>query len=148
MNEYDLDILKLKNQGYCCSQIVLHMALDIQGTRNPGLMRAMTGLCRGYSSELGPCGALTGALCLLAYYAGKGRADEEADERLPLMLSELVHWFEKDATARFGGSNCAQIVSDFKPDLAICGGLISGCYGQALTMMVENGIDPAGLAHD
>ncbi len=148
MNEYDLDILKLKNQGYCCSQIVLHMALDIQGTQNPGLIRAMAGLCRGYSSERGPCGALTGALCLLAYYAGKGRADEEADERLPLMLSELVHWFEGDATARFGGSNCAHIVSDFKPDMAVCGGLISGCYGRALTILVENGIDPAVPPHD
>jgi hypothetical protein len=147
MNEYDLDILKLKNQGYCCSQIVLHMALDIQGTQNPGLIRAMAGLCRGYSSEQGPCGALTGALCLLAYYAGKGRADEEADERLPLMLSDLVHWFEEDAIARFGGSNCAHIVRDFKPDMAICGGLISGCYGRAMTILVENDIDPAVPAH-
>jgi hypothetical protein len=148
MNEHDLDILKLKNQGYCCTQIVLHMALDIQGTRNPGLMRAMSGLCRGFLSAQGTCGALTGAVCLIAYYAGKGRADEEAHERLPLMISELVNRFEEHTSSRFGGMNCADIVSDFKPDMTICGSLISSCFGRAMTILVDNGFDPASPIND
>ena len=148
MNEYDLDILKLKNQGYCCSQIVLQLALDIQGTRNPGLVRAMSGLCRGFLSPHGACGALTGAASVIGFYAGKGQASEEAHERLPLMLSELALWFEEYAVPRFGGINCSTIVSDFKPDMAICGGLISECFGKAMTTLVDNGIDPASPPHD
>lgn len=41
MNESDIEILKLVTQGFCCAQIMLHMALDIQGRENPGLIRAI-----------------------------------------------------------------------------------------------------------
>lgn len=52
----DLDILKLAHQGFCCSQIVLQLALDLQGQSNPGLIRAMAGLCHGFSGTRGTCG--------------------------------------------------------------------------------------------
>jgi len=143
MHEYDLDILRLHQQGFCCAQIVVQMALEMQGEENPGLIRAMSGLCVGFASPQGACGALTGAACLIAYYAGKGRADEEASDRLPLMLSELSEWFEEYATGRFGGISCAAIVPDGKPNADVCGGLVSECYGKALTLLVENDIDPS-----
>jgi hypothetical protein len=148
MNEYDLDILKLKNKGYCCSQIVMHLALNVHGTSNPGLIRALSGICRGFLSARGACGALTGAACIIGSYAGKGKDDEEAHEQLPQMLSELGRWFEEYAVPRFGGINCADIVSDFKPDMAICGGLIAECFGRAMTILMDNGFDPASPPHD
>ena len=147
MNEYDLDILRLHTQGFCCAQIIVQMALDMQGVENPGLVRAMSGLCVGFSSPQGACGALTGAACLIAYYAGKGTAGEEKHERLPLMLAELSEWFEAYAGERFGGISCTAIVPDGKPDVGVCGGLVGLCYGQALTILVENGIDP-GAVHE
>lgn len=147
MNEYDLDILRLHQQGFCCAQIVVQMALELQGVENSGLIRAMSGLCVGFSSPQGACGSLTGAACLLAYYAGKGRAGEEANDRLPLMLAELVEWFEEYATARFGGISCSAIVPDGKPDAAICGGLVGECFGKVMTLLVENEIDP-GAVHE
>ena len=147
MNEYDLDILRLHSQGFCCAQIVVQMALEMQGVENPGLVRAMSGLCVGFSSPQGACGALTGAACLIAYYAGKGSTQEEADDRLPLMLSELAEWFEGYATERFGGIGCSTIVPDGKPDASVCGGLVSECYGKVLSILVENGIDP-GSPHE
>ncbi len=147
MNEYDLDILRLHTQGFCCAQIIVQMALEMQGVENPGLVRAMSGLCVGFSSPQGACGALTGAACLVAFYAGKGTAAEEADDRLPLMLSELSEWFEEYATARFGGISCSAIVPDGRPDASVCGGLVSECYGKVLTILVENGIDPSA-AHE
>lgn len=143
MNDYDLDILRLHTQGFCCAQIIVQMALEMQGVENPGLVRAISGLCVGFSSPQGACGALTGAACLIAYYAGKGAVAEEADDRLPLMLSELSEWFEEYATARFGGISCSAIVPDGRPDASVCGGLVSECYGKALTILVENGIDPS-----
>jgi hypothetical protein len=145
MNEYDLDILRLHQQGFCCAQIVVQMALEVQGVENPGLVRAMSGLCVGFSSPQGACGSLTGAACLLAYYAGKGRAGEEAHERLPLMLAELAEWFEEYATPRFGGISCAAIVPDGKPDAAVCGGLVGECFGKVMTLLVENEIDPGAV---
>jgi len=147
MNDYDFDILKLARLGYCCSQIVLHLALDLQGRENPGLLRAMSGLCQGFSSAKGACGALTGAACLLAYYGGKGRVDEEANERLPLMLTELAQWFELLTAPRFGTINCSDIVGDTGPDNAICSGLVGDCYGKAMSLLVDNGFDPTDEGH-
>lgn len=147
MNEYDLDILRLHGQGFCCAQILMHMALDMQGVENCELVRAMSGLCMGFSSPRGACGCLTGAACLLAYYAGKGRADEQPDDRLPLMLAQLSEWFEGYVAERFGGIACSDIVPEGKPNAAICGGLIGDCFGRVLTILVDNGIDPAA-AHE
>jgi hypothetical protein len=148
MNDVQLDILRLKNQGFCCSQIIMHLAMDLRGNTNPGLLRAMTGLCRGSLSKSGTCGVFTGAACILGSYAGKGRADEDVDDRLPLMLSSLEQWFIKTATERFGGIHCADIVEDFKPDLAICGKLIEECFGQTMLILVDNGYDPAAPCND
>lgn len=145
MNEYDLDILRLAGQGYCCSQIVVQMALDIQGVQNPGLIRAMAGLCNGTPGTKGTCGALTGAACLLAYYAGKATPDDVENERLQLMLTELSRWFVEQYSPEFGGMHCSDIVSDGQPDSKICGGLISACYGLALALLIENGFDPGSV---
>ncbi|MDP3479497.1 MAG: C-GCAxxG-C-C family protein [Desulfoprunum sp.] len=147
-NDFALDILKLAHHGFCCSQIVMQLALDLQGQSNPGLIRAMSGLCHGIYDTRGTCGALTGAACLIAYYAGKGKADDEADNHLPLMLSELAVWFEEYGTSRFGGINCADIVKDNQPDTAICGGLVSECFGRAMAILMENGFDPASACND
>lgn len=147
MNEYDIDILRLAGAGYCCSQIVMQLALEVEGRENPGLIRAMSGLCHGFPVMDGTCGALNGAACMLAYYAGKGRADEEESDRLPLMLSELGDWFKDYASGRFSGIKCSDIVVDGRIDSTICGGLVSECYGKALTILVENGFDP-GSIHD
>ncbi len=148
MNCYDLDILRLAHQGYCCAQIILYMALDLQGKSNPGLIRAMNGLCHGEVGTKGPCGAVSGAACLLSYYSGKGSETETADEKLPLMLSELSEWFSHYGSERFGGINCSDIVGDAGPDRSICGGLISACYGQAMTILTQYGYDPAGNSDD
>ncbi|BHH81860.1 DVU_1555 family C-GCAxxG-C-C protein [Desulforhopalus sp. 52FAK] len=141
MNEYDIDILRLAGAGYCCSQIVVQLGLEVQGTVNPGLVKAMAGLCHGFPAMDGSCGAVSGAACLVAYYGGKGSPDEDESDRLPLMLSELSGWFKEYATSRFKGIRCSDIVEDGQLDAAICGGLVGECYGKALTILVENGFD-------
>lgn len=143
MNDYDLDILKLARKGFCCSQIIIQLALDLQEENNPGLIRAMSGLCHGFAASGGACGALTGAACLIAYYAGKGTVDEEANDRLPLMLSELATWFDEYSTPRYGGINCSDIVSDNQPDPTVCGGLVAECFSKTMAILMENGVDPA-----
>ena len=142
MNDYDFDILRLAGQGYCCAQIVVQLALEVQGKENKGLVRAMSALCHGFPYNTGICGTLTGAACLLGYYAGKGAPEEEENERLVLMLTELGEWFERQYGSLYGGISCRDIVDEGKPDTAVCGGLVSACYGQAMTILVENGFDP------
>jgi hypothetical protein len=142
MNEYAVDILRLASQGYCCAQIVLQLALELQGRENPGLIRAVSALCHGFPNTDGACGALSGAACLLGLYAGKGGQDEEEHERQPLMLAELSEWFAGYTSQRSIGIICSEIVGDGKPDTSICGSLISDCYRQAMTILVGNGFDP------
>lgn len=142
MNEYDLDIFRLAGEGYCCSQIIIQMALEVQGVENPGLIRAFSGLCHGFPATKGSCGAITGAACLIGYFGGKGHSAEDENERLPLMLSELSDWFEEFAASRFTGIRCADIVDTGTPDSSICTNLIAECYGKAMTILIENGFDP------
>jgi hypothetical protein len=142
MNDYDIDILRLAGAGYCCSQIVMQLALEVQGVENRGLVRATAGLCHGFPEMDGTCGAVTGAACLLAFYGGKGSADEDESDRLPLMLADLASWFKEYSASRFSGITCSDIVEGGKLDAVICGGLVSECYGKAITILVDNGFDP------
>lgn len=142
MNGAEIDILRVAHQGFCCAQIMLQLALDLQGRENPGLIRAMAGLCHGLASTEGPCGVLTGGSCLIAYYAGKGRADDEADDKLPLLLGEFEEWFRETCRTRFGGDRCVDIVTGGVPDRETCGGLLAEAWNKAIALLQENGFDP------
>ena len=112
MNDLNLDVIRFAGRGYCCSQIMLLLALEIQGRTNPELVRAAGGLCVGIAESGGACGILSGAACVLALYAGKGSDEERADEKLPLMYSELTDWFEETVGERHGGLTCTQILGE------------------------------------
>ncbi|MEW6439552.1 MAG: DVU_1555 family C-GCAxxG-C-C protein [bacterium] len=137
-------MLQLAAKGYCCSQILLILALEEQGKQNRDLIRALGGLCQGMGGGPGCCGALSGGTCLLALYGGKGRDDEEKDERLPVMLEELTDWFRD----RFGGArgevNCGAILGEDAggiPDPGRCGDLVAETYVQAMEILASHGID-------
>jgi len=148
INQFNMDIIKLAHQGFCCSQIVMQLALDLQGESNPGLIRAMSGLCHGVVATDGTCGTVTGAACMIAYYAGKGKPEEEGSELLPVMLTTLADWFRDYGTTRFGGINCSDIVTDNQPDTTLCGGLVLECFNKAMAILMENGFDPASPVND
>ncbi len=141
MAVYDLDILQLGARGYCCAQIIIKMALHLWGEENPLLVRASGALCEGIHGE-GICGAFSGAACLLGCYAAKGDDQEEKDERLQLMLSELWQWFCEYCAESHSGTACKDIVSDGRIDPEVCGGLVEACYTKALELLVANGFDP------
>lgn len=133
--DYDIHILTLAQQGYCCSQIVLHMALATEGSHNPGLIRSMAGLCNAPPMAKGTCGAFTGACCLLAYYAGKGDEDDEMDDRLDLMIDELSIWFEDHCHKHHSGTTCIKIIGEEEAQPQICGGLINLCYAKCIELL-------------
>jgi hypothetical protein len=143
-DESGLAMMELAGKGFCCSQIMVRLALDEMGRDNPDLVRAAAGLCNGMGDCSGPCGVFTGAALVLGLYAGKGTDAEEPDDKLPLMLEELRDWFVS-ATEQYGGTSCGAILDREcgQPDQARCGGLLAGASAQVREILADNGFDPA-----
>lgn len=144
MDDAGLAIMELAGKGYCCTQIMLLLALGEMGRENPDLVRAASGLCDGMGDCSGPCGVLSGAAMVLGLYAGKGTDIEEAAEVLPLMQEELRDWFSA-ASDRFGGTACRDILDGRcgQPDPSRCGGLMNQASARVREILVNNGFDLA-----
>ncbi len=144
LDDGGLRILELAGKGYCCSQVMIQLALDEMGRENPDLIRAASGLCMGFGDCSGPCGVYLGAAAVLGLYTGKGTDMEEADHKLPLMQETLHDWFT-EATAQYGGIACRDILGGDcgQPDQVKCGGLLSAASEQVRRILLNNGVDPA-----
>jgi C_GCAxxG_C_C family probable redox protein len=105
-------MLERVRQGFHCSEVLLFAGLDARGENNPDLIKAVSALAGGvgFSGEL--CGALTGGACLLGLYAGRGSENENADERLSIMVTELIDWFSEKFGQSYGGIRCREIIGD------------------------------------
>lgn len=143
-DESGLKMMELAGKGYCCSQILVLLALEEMDRENPDLARAAAGLCNGLGDCSGPCGVYTGASLVLGLYAGKGTDFEEADDKLPLMLEELRDWFV-EATTQYGGTSCGAILDGEcgQPDQTRCGGLLSAAFARVREILADNGFDPS-----
>ena len=145
MNDEMLRMITLAGQGFYCSQILLFMGLEAQGKSNPDLIRAMAGLAGGLGFTGDTCGALTGGACLLGLYAGRGTPEEQEDEKLNLMVSELVDWFSEEFGKLHGGIRCETILGDDPGSRATkCPKLVFGTYEKAKELLVEFGFDLTG----
>ncbi len=144
MNDEMLRMMTLAGEGFSCSQILLTMGLEAQGKSNPDLIRAMAGLAGGLGFSGDTCGALTGGACLLGLYAGKGLPDESEDEKLNLMVGELVEWFKDEFGNLYGGIRCETILGDDPGNRTTrCPGLTAGTWEKVKALLLENGFDPA-----
>ncbi|MDI9517914.1 MAG: C-GCAxxG-C-C family protein [Bacillota bacterium] len=104
-------ILEYSQKGYSCSQVILLIALESEGKENQDLVRAVAGLRRGLGGSGEVCGVLSGGMCFLSYFGGRGSDDEVENENLKIMFKELYDWFV-EYTAEYGGINCKQIIAD------------------------------------
>lgn len=137
------EILPLAQQGYCCSQILVKLILDAQMEDNPGLMRAMFGLCKGMAGHQGVCGLLTGGMCALAYVTGKGGETEIQHPMDAVIRLEYMSWFAGLA-AGYGGVNCSEILGacgEF--ETGPCKDLLAQCWEKIVELFDQYGIDPA-----
>jgi hypothetical protein len=143
MSEVLLEALPLARSGYCCSQILMKLVLDAQGVDNPGLLRAMHGLCRGLAFRHGACGLLTGGICTLSYLTGKGGEDDEAHLFREEIRYKYLEWF-KETVKECGGTECFQITRFMAESSEIeCASLLSQCWEKLLDLLEEYGIDPS-----
>jgi C_GCAxxG_C_C family probable redox protein len=148
MADESMRMLELGFQGFNCSQILVLLALEAQGKRNPDLVRATSGLLAGLGCGK-VCGALTGGCCVLGLYAGKAHARENADERLQTMLTQFVEWFEEEFTSLYGGINCAEIVQDdARLRLFRCPDIVRRTYEKLTEILEENNYDLSQPAED
>jgi C_GCAxxG_C_C family probable redox protein len=135
---------ELGRQGFFCSQILMILALEMQGKENPDLVRSMHGLCAGLGAgEV--CGALTGGASVLGLYSGKGTPAEEEEPRLLLMLDELVSWFKEEYGQTYGGIRCDEIIGDDGANMTTrCPAMMQGVFQKTKELLVENGFDLVG----
>jgi C_GCAxxG_C_C family probable redox protein len=144
MDELD-QIKELKAQGYFCSQIIMLMGLELQGKENPDLIKAMNSLAGGIGFTGHLCGALTGAAAWMGLYAGKGSAAEEHDDRLDLMLLDLVDWFKAEVGQKYNGIDCDLILENNRANIpARCPGIVQSVFQKAKELLVEYGYDLSG----
>jgi C_GCAxxG_C_C family probable redox protein len=131
---------QLHMQGFHCSQIIVMLGLEQQGKSNPDLIRAMNGLARGLGDCGKTCGALTGAVCLLGLYAGRGELEERENHLLNTMIQELVVWFEETFGKNYGGIDCEDILQDDPWNRMMrCPPLVTETYFKAKELLEENG---------
>jgi hypothetical protein len=133
MNDTAREIVRLSQEGYCCSQIMVQMGLDSQGDDNPQLVDAVKGLCGGLYSGL-VCGTLTGAACLLSMF--------DKDRAKAIMIPALVEWFQTTYTSLYGGITCECIVcGDPAARLERCPKIMEETYLKCRELLAEYGYE-------
>jgi hypothetical protein len=142
MEDMILQLMRLKAKGFCCAQMILILALEAQGKTNADLVRSVGGLCFGINWSGEVCGALSGGVCLISLYAGKGSDEEAPNDRYMTMVGELVDWFRGAAHGEYGGTRCNEILERF-PDRSVCGRIVMETYGKCMEILTAHGVDPA-----
>ncbi len=149
MNPILLEILPLIKEGYCCSQLLMHLLLQGAGQENPQLIRAMHALCFGMGGTEGPCGLLNGGACVLGCFAGRGTNDESAHPSLAPMVHEYQQWF---TTYTNCSGICHHVMENLeqRPEVAAlqhehehtkCGFLLAACWEKILELLETYEID-------
>lgn len=145
LSDIQLQLLQWTGKGYCCSQILVGMALEYSGIENPQLIRAAEGLCSGMSSCEGACGLLTGGSLLLGLYAGHDAETEEKNEHLPVLLESFTDWFTQKTTEQYGDIACGEILGETcgtaVPDTTKCGALLAETFTYIESLLAEYGYD-------
>jgi len=140
MDDFLRRMLQLKAEGFCCTQIILILGLETQGKGNTQLVRATQGLCFGVATGEEVCGALSGGVCLLSLYTGKGTKDEQVDERFLPMAQELTSWFRQTHGEAAGSARCSDILAAH-PGGSTCGAIVAATFAKVMEILATHGLD-------
>jgi len=145
MDEMAFKMFKLFNAGYCCTQIMLKMALDEEEKENEDLLRALNGFCIGVGSNPRTCGVLTAGIAVLGLYAGKGSDREYSKPGYSDMVDEYTEWFESE----FGSTECVDLIGvvtikEWQTNQEYrlkCGNLLIKSYAKIQEILADHGFE-------
>lgn len=142
MDELKFELFRLVSEGFCCSQIMLKLALDSEEKENEDLIRVMNGLCNGIGGNQKTCGVLTGGVGIISLYAGKGSQNEWAKQYFGAMITQYMDWFEE----RFESTECMDLIGvyqflDDKNQIypVKCGDILAESFEKVIEILQENG---------
>ncbi|MCT8978533.1 C-GCAxxG-C-C family protein [Clostridium sp. CX1] len=145
MNDIAFDIYKLSSEGFCCTQILLKLALEEEGKENKDLIKAVNGLCGGIGFSKRTCGVVTGGICILSLYAGKGEARESKGEAFNEMINEYMEWFEEEfESIECGDIVGAHVISDSEGNVSYpikCGNILIKSYEKLQEILYKHEYD-------
>lgn len=139
-SETAFKVFKLSAQGYCCTQIMLKMALEEEGIENYDLIKSANGLCNGIAGRQKTCGILLGGIMIIGLYAGRGKDEEYYNENYGDMVHEFTDWFEEE----FESIDCIDIIGVNKFDdgenkyMLKCGDIIIKSYEKVIEILSKN----------
>ncbi len=145
MNDMTFQMFQLMNSGFCCTQIMVKMALDAEENENVDLLRAVNGLCMGIGGTQKTCGVLTGGIAILGLYAGKGKDEEYPKQEFSQMMDEYLVWFESE----FGCTECKDLIgvgcitdSGTNQSYMIkCGDILMKSYDKVLEILLNHNFE-------
>ena len=142
MDELKFELYRLGTEGYCCSQIMLKLALDMEEIENDDLIRVMNGLCNGIGGNQKTCGVLTGGIGVIGLYAGKGKAREYTQDNFGTMVKAYTDWFEE----RFESTECLDLIGVYRftdennqAYPVKCGDTLLESFEKVVEILQENG---------
>lgn len=143
MEDLAFRIFKLSASGFCCTQIMLKLALEDEESENNDLIRAVQGLCKGIGNSQKTCGVLSGGVGVLGLYAGKGNEKEFAKDNFSHMLDKYCEWFEDE----FKTTECQQLIgitkfeSEDQSYQVKCGDIMVKSYAKIYEILSEYGYE-------
>lgn len=143
MDELTFKMFKLSASGFCCTQVMLKLALDDEEKENEDLIRAVQGLCKGIGDSQKTCGVLTGGIGILGLYAGKGNAKEYSHADFSRMIHDFSQWFLYE----FGSQECEELigVTNYEEDGQTypvkCGDILMKSYLKVCDILSEYGFE-------
>lgn len=143
MDDLTYRIFKLSASGFCCTQVMLKLALEDEEGENHDLIRAVQGLCKGIGGTQKTCGVLTGGIGILGLYAGKGKETEYSHEHFSRMIDEYCEWFEVE----FESLDCQDLIGVTSFDAGDqtyqvkCGDILRKSYMKVCEILFDYGFE-------
>ncbi len=157
MTDLQMMIFEFGSKGYSCSQILMLLALQMQGQENPALVRASNALAQGIANGGKTCGALTGGLCLISLYTAKGSDSDRGDDREAVMWEELEDWFNSEICQNKSNycddilglnENNSMNINRLAHGGAICANMVAKVFEKCLEILQKYEIDPRSEKED
>ena len=134
-------VVELSLEGYCCSQVMALLLLELLGEEDDGFVRAMGGLINGGGYSGGDCGCMSGGACIISYFTGKGEDTGMDSPEHKAALGEFTRWFKDEMTLYYGGYECEDIThGNPAKRVELCPQIIASTYEKCMEILSERGL--------